>query len=63
FADPEVLVRGAAVPRGTPPRALYDASVTTATRLLAWVWNAAGGDASIARKLPESGGPYPVRGD
>lgn len=63
FADPEALAGGASVPSGAPPRAVYDAAVSTATRLLAWVWNSAGGDASIVRKFPASGGPYPLRGD
>jgi hypothetical protein len=63
FADPEALAKSANVPPGAPPRAVYDAAVSTATRLFAWVWKTAGGDASIVRKLPESGGPYLIRGD
>jgi len=63
FADPEALAGGAGVPSGAPPRAVYDAAVSTATRLFAWVWKDAGGDASIVRKFPASGGPYPLRGD
>jgi len=63
FADPEALAGGAIVPPGAPPRAVYDAAVSTATRLFAWVWMTAGGDASIVRRLPESGGPYLLRGD
>jgi len=63
FADPESLAGGASLSPGAPPRAVYDAAVSTATRLFAWIWKAAGGDASIAQKLPESRGPYPLRGD
>ena len=63
FADPEALAGSAIVPPGAPPRAVYDAAVSTATRLFAWIWKTAGGDASIVRKLPESGGPFLLRGD
>jgi len=42
-------------------RDAYDSSLTLAARLLAWIWNAAGGDASVAAARPESKGPYPVR--
>jgi hypothetical protein len=63
FADPEALAASAALARDAAPREAYDTAVTTATRLLAWVWRAAGGDASIAAKYPEKAGPYSVRGD
>ena len=59
FDAPETLV--AAPLRTDNPREAYDSGVTLATRLLAWIWNAAGGDASIALARPESKGPYPVR--
>lgn len=59
FAPPEELA-GAALPAATS-RAAYDAGVTRAARLLAWVWKTAGGDASAVASLPESKGPYAVR--
>jgi len=59
FDAPETLV--AAPLRTDNPREAFDSGVTLATRLLAWIWNAAGGDASIALARPESKGPYPVR--
>lgn len=61
FADPEILAAGVSLPPGATPEAVYDAAVTTSTRLLAWVWKSAGGDASIVTKYPESEGPYPLR--
>ena len=63
FADPEALAASVAPARGAAPREAYDAAVTAATRLLAWIWKTAGGDASIATKYPEKAGPYAVRGD
>ena len=59
FDTPETLV-AAPLPAGTP-REAYDASLTLSARLLAWIWNTAGGDASIAAARPESKGPYRVR--
>ncbi|MCL4810736.1 MAG: hypothetical protein KJ062_23500, partial [Thermoanaerobaculia bacterium] len=59
FDAPETLV-SASLPAGTP-REAYDAGLTLSARLLAWIWNAAGGDASAAATRPESKGPYPVR--
>jgi len=56
---PETLV-AAPLPAGTA-REAYDSALTLSARLLAWIWNAAGGDASIALARPESKGPYPVR--
>ena len=44
-----------------PPRERYDAAVTLTTRLLAWIWKTAGGDASIVAQYPASKGPYAVR--
>lgn len=61
FADPEDLASSVPLPPGASPAAVYDASVTTSTRLLAWVWKSAGGDASIVAKYTEPGGPYPLR--
>ena len=63
FADPEILAVSAPVAAGASPEAAYDAALTTATRLLAWVWKAAGGDASIVFQYPASRGPYVLRGD
>lgn len=59
FDAPETLV-SAALPAATP-REAYDSGLTLAARLLAWIWNTAGGDASAAAARPESKGPYPVR--
>jgi hypothetical protein len=59
FDAPETLV-SAAFPAGTA-REAYDAGLTLSARLLAWIWNTAGGDASAAAARPESKGPYPVR--
>jgi hypothetical protein len=59
FAAPEKLA-AAAMPSGTP-RECYDASITLTTRLLAWIWKAAGGDASSVAQYPGSKGPYAVR--
>jgi hypothetical protein len=58
FADPETL---AAPVAAASTQAAYDVAVTQATRLFAWIWNRAGGDASIAKKFPQSNGPYVVR--
>jgi hypothetical protein len=63
FAEPELLAGSAPALPGAAPEAVYDDALTTATRLLAWVWKAAGGDASITSRYPVSGGPYVVRGD
>jgi hypothetical protein len=59
FAAPEVLA-AAALPSRTP-RECYDASITLTTRLLAWIWKTAGGDASSVAQYPVSKGPYAVR--
>ena len=59
FAAPETLVE-AKLPAATP-REAYDSALTLSARLLAWIWNAAGGDASVAAARPESKGPYTVR--
>ena len=59
FDAPATLV-SAALPAGTA-REAYDAGLTLSARLLAWIWNTAGGDASVAAARPESKGPYPVR--
>ena len=59
FAAPETLA--AAPLPATTARERYDATVTLSTRLFAWIWNAAGGDASIARQHPESKGPNSIR--
>ncbi len=63
FADPEDLASGVGLAPGASPSDVYDGAVTTATRLLAWVWKNAGGDASIVGKYPESKGPYVLRGE
>jgi len=59
FAEPETLA--SAPLRGATASEAYDSAVTLATRLFAWIWSRAGGDASIAKQLPESKGPYVVR--
>lgn len=59
FDTPETLV-GARL-QAASAREAYDAGLTLSARLLAWIWNTAGGDASVATKRPESKGPYPVR--
>ncbi|MBK8595605.1 MAG: hypothetical protein IPN83_08440 [Holophagales bacterium] len=59
FDAPETLVL-AKLPVGSP-RQDYDAAVSLSARLLAWIWNTAGGDASVAAARPESKGPYKVR--
>lgn len=59
FDAPETLV-AAALP-GASAREAYDSGLTLSARLLAWIWNTAGGDASAAAARPESKGPYPVR--
>jgi len=56
FAAPEVLA--AAPLSATTARDRYDAAVTLSTRLLAWIWKAAGGDASSVKQYPESKGPF-----
>jgi hypothetical protein len=61
FAEPETLASDIPLSPGAAPGAVYDAAVTVSTRLLAWVWRTAGGDASIVTKYPESRGPYPLR--
>lgn len=59
FRDPQSLV---ALPLpASNARESFDAVVTHATRLAAWAWKAAGGDASVVFSLPESKGPYVVR--
>lgn len=59
FGAPEKLA-AASLPSGTP-RERYDASITLTTRLLAWIWKTAGGDASSVAQYPVSKGPYAVR--
>ena len=59
FDAPETLV-AAPLPAGTP-REAYDSGLTLSARLLAWIWNTAGGDAPAAAARPESKGPYRVR--
>jgi hypothetical protein len=59
FDAPETLV--ASPLRTDNPREAFDSGVTLSARLLAWIWNAAGGDASAALARPESKGPYRVR--
>jgi hypothetical protein len=59
FRDPRSLV-SLPLPSSSA-REAFDAVVTHATRLAAWAWKAAGGDASVALTLPESKGPYVVR--
>lgn len=59
FAAPEKLA-AASLPSGTS-RECYDASITLTTRLLAWIWKTAGGDASTVAQYPVSKGPYAVR--
>jgi hypothetical protein len=61
FANPEALAASVPLSPGATPSAVYDAAVTVTTRLFAWVWKSAGGDASIVTKYPGSGGPYPLR--
>ena len=59
FDAPEALV---ATPLRTDnPREAFDSGLTLSARLFAWIWNAAGGDASVASARPESKGPYRVR--
>lgn len=59
FAAPETLA--AAPLPATTARERYDAALTLSTRLLAWIWKAAGGDASSVTQYPASKGPYAVR--
>lgn len=59
FAAPEILA--AAPLPATTARERYDAAVTLSTRLLAWIWKAAGGDVSSVTQYPASKGPYAVR--
>jgi hypothetical protein len=58
FAAPEALA-AATLPAATD-RERFDAAVTLSTRLLAWIWKTAGGDASAAARYPASKGPYAV---
>ena len=58
--DPPETLAAATLADGTP-REAYDSALTLSARLLAWIWNAAGGDASVATARPESKGPYRVR--
>jgi hypothetical protein len=55
FRDPEALL---SVRVGSDR---WEAALTRATRLMTWLWKSAGGDASLAARLPESKGPYVVR--
>jgi hypothetical protein len=59
FAAPETLAV-APLP-ATTARERYDAALTLSTRLLAWIWKGAGGDASSVTQYPASKGPYAVR--
>lgn len=59
FAETEKVVV-APLPAGSP-RDAYDATVTRTTRLLAWIWKTAGGDASIVKKFPETKRGYAIR--
>jgi hypothetical protein len=59
FAAPEKLA-AASLPCGTS-RECYDASITLTTRLLAWIWKTAGGEASSVAQYPVSKGPYAAR--
>ena len=61
FADPDALGAGLPLSPGATPGSVYDVAVTVSTRLLAWVWKTAGGDASVVTRYPDSGGPYPLR--
>ncbi len=63
FLDPESLASDLALSDDSAPREAYDAALTATTRLLAWIWKTAGGDASIVTRFPDSGGPYAVRGN
>jgi hypothetical protein len=62
-ADPDLLAASLSPAKGAPASQAYDDAVTVSTRLLAWIWRTAGGDASITSKHPDSAGPYPIRGD
>ncbi len=57
--DPEKIA-GLPLPAGTS-REAFDSAITLSTRLLAWAWKSAGGDASISTLYPEAKGPYRVR--
>ncbi len=59
FGSPEKLA--AATLPSASSRAAYDAAASLSTRLLAWIWNTAGGDARIASRHPETKGPYTIR--
>jgi hypothetical protein len=59
FAPPETLA-AATLPAATA-RDRYDAAVTLTTRLLAWIWKTAGGNASSVTLYPAAKGPYVVR--
>jgi hypothetical protein len=63
FADPALLASSLSPPKGAGAPQAYDDAVTVSTRLLAWIWKAAGGDASIATTHPGTSGPYPLRSD
>lgn len=59
FADPEKLA-GARLP-SHDARAAWDSAVTLDTRLIAWIWKTAGGDASVVGEHPEKLGPWVSR--
>jgi len=63
FGEPEALAESVPAKKGGSAREAYDASVTISTRLFAWIWKTAGGDASVVARHPASSGPYPLRGD
>jgi hypothetical protein len=63
FADPEILARSLSPAKGATAVQAYDDAVTVSTRLIAWIWKSAGGDASVASQHPDRSGPYPLRGD
>jgi hypothetical protein len=56
FAAPEMLA-AARLPEATAAQRRA-AAVTLASRLYAWTWKTAGGDASIVSRYPDSKGPY-----
>jgi hypothetical protein len=57
FAAPETLASAKLPAADTAQRRA--AAVTLSTRLFAWAWMTAGGDASLVKQYPESKGPYP----
>lgn len=63
FSDPEILAASLAPGKGAPASQAYDDAVTVSTRLLAWIWKTAGGDASAASRHLDTSGPYPLRSD